>query len=66
VDAAVWTAIAIVVAMSFGTLVYFGSRIDVLAARLDARIDSGFARSTRDSTVSRRGSMRSQLDSTLI
>jgi hypothetical protein len=44
VDAAAWTAIAIVAGMSFGTLVYLGSRIDALAARLDARIDSGFAR----------------------
>ena len=43
-DAAVWTAIAIVAGMSFGTLVYLGSRIDALAARLDARMDSGFAR----------------------
>ena len=50
-DAAVWTAIAIVAGMSFGTLVYLGSKIDALGARLDGRIDSltsrvdaGFAR----------------------
>ena len=43
-DAAVWTAIAIVAGMSFGTLLYLGSRIDALATQLDARIDAGFAR----------------------
>lgn len=50
-EAAVWTALAILAAMSFGTLFYLGARIDGLGARLDARIDSlaermdtGFAR----------------------
>ena len=43
-DAAVWTAIGLLVATSLGTLFYLGSRIDSLAARLDARIDAGFAR----------------------
>ena len=50
-EAAVWTALATLAAMSFGTLFYLGARIDGLGARLDARIDSfaermdaGFAR----------------------
>ena len=43
-DAAAWTAIAIVAGMSFGTVFYLGSRIDALATRLDARINSGFSR----------------------
>jgi hypothetical protein len=43
-EVAVWTAIAILAAMSVGTLYYLGSRIDALAARLGARMDAGFAR----------------------
>ena len=43
-DAAVWTAIGLLAATSLATLFYLGSRIDSLAARLDARIDAGFAR----------------------
>jgi hypothetical protein len=38
-DAAVWTALAILAAMSVGTLFYLGSRIDALATRMDARFD---------------------------
>ncbi|HKI28693.1 MAG TPA: hypothetical protein VKB32_04630 [Actinomycetota bacterium] len=36
-DAAVWTALAILAAVSLGTLLYLGARIDALAARTDAR-----------------------------
>ena len=43
-DAAVWTAIGLVAATSLGTLFYLGSRMDGLAARLDARMEAGFAR----------------------
>lgn len=50
-DAAVWTAIGLLAATSLGTLFYLGSRIDALAARMDAgfarvdaRFDTGFAR----------------------
>jgi len=43
-DAAVWTALAILAAMSLGTLFYLGSRIDALTTRLDARMDAGFGR----------------------
>jgi hypothetical protein len=43
-DAAVWTAIGLLAATSLGTLFYFGSRVDALAARLDRRMDAGFAR----------------------
>jgi len=43
-EAAVWTAIVLLAATSLGTLFYVGSRMDALAARLDARMDSGFAR----------------------
>jgi hypothetical protein len=42
--AAVWTAIAILAAMSVGTLFYLGSRIDALATRMDARFDRVDAR----------------------
>ena len=35
-DAAVWTAIGLLTATSLGTLFYLGSRIDALAARMDA------------------------------
>jgi hypothetical protein len=42
-DAAVWTAIGLLAATSLGTLFYLGSWIDALAARLDARMDAGFA-----------------------
>ena len=34
-DAAAWTAIAILAATSFGTLFYLGARIDALGARSD-------------------------------
>ena len=66
-EAAVWTAIAIVAGMSFGTLVYLGSRIDSLASRLDARIDSGFARvDTRfDAMEARFDALASRLDAHL-
>jgi hypothetical protein len=43
-DAAGWTALAILVAMSLGTLFYLGARIDSLAARTDARFDPMDAR----------------------
>jgi hypothetical protein len=42
-EAAAWSAIALVAALSMGTLFYLGSRFDGLAARLDGlgeRIDS--------------------------
>ncbi len=39
-----WSAIAILAAVSIGTLFYLGSRIDALGARLDSRIDSLTAR----------------------
>ncbi len=38
--AAIWTAIGLLAATSLGTLFYLGSRIDSLAARMDARFDS--------------------------
>lgn len=44
INAAVWTAIGLLAATSLGALFYLGSRIDALAARLDARMDAGFAR----------------------
>jgi len=43
-EAAVWTAIGLLAATSLGTLFYLGSRMDALAARLDAKIDAGFGR----------------------
>jgi hypothetical protein len=43
-DAAAWTAIGLLAATSLGTLFYLGSRIEALAARLDSRMDAGFAR----------------------
>ena len=43
-DAAVWTALAILAAMSLGTLFYLGARIDALAGRMDARFDAVDAR----------------------
>jgi hypothetical protein len=39
-EAATWTAIAILAATSLGSLFYLGARIDALGARLDARIDA--------------------------
>jgi hypothetical protein len=42
--AAVWNALAILAAMSLGTLVHLGARIDSLAARTDARFDRMDAR----------------------
>jgi hypothetical protein len=44
-DAAVWTAIALLAATSLGTLFYLGSRIDNVIGRIDnlgARIDTRF------------------------
>jgi hypothetical protein len=38
-EAAVWTAIGLLAATSLGTLFYLGSRLDGLAARMDARFD---------------------------
>lgn len=38
-DAAVWTAIGLLAATSLGTLFYLGSRIDALAACMDAGFD---------------------------
>jgi hypothetical protein len=35
-DAAVWTAIAVLAAMSLATLFYLGAKIDALGARLTA------------------------------
>jgi hypothetical protein len=46
-DAAVWTAIGLLVATSLGSLFFLGLRIDVLAARTDAciaRVDTRFDR----------------------
>jgi hypothetical protein len=39
-EAATWTAIAILAAGQLGTLFYLGSRIDSLAARIDERFDA--------------------------
>ena len=39
VEAAVWTAIGLCFAPSLGSLSYLGTRIDNLAARMDARFD---------------------------
>jgi len=73
-DAAVWTAIGLLAATSLVTLFYLGSRIDALAARLDARMDAGFARvdalsarvDTRfDAIESRLDGFASRLDSHL-
>ena len=44
VEAATWTAIAILAGAVLGTLFYLGARIDSLGARLDARLDSVGAR----------------------
>ena len=43
-DAVVWTALAILAAMSLGTLFYLGARIDSLSATTDARFDRVDAR----------------------
>ena len=50
-DAAIWTALGLLAATSFGSLFYLGSRIDglgnrvdALGARLDARLDAIEAR----------------------
>jgi hypothetical protein len=43
-DAAVWTAIAVLAAMSLGTLFYLEARIDSLAAKTDTRFDHVDAR----------------------
>lgn len=43
-DAAVWTAIGLLVATALGTLFYLGTRIDSLAARTDVRFDALVAR----------------------
>jgi hypothetical protein len=39
-EAATWTAIAVLAAANLGTLFYLGARIDAQGARLDARIDA--------------------------
>lgn len=39
-DAAVWTAIAVLAATSLGSLFYLGVRIDSLGAKTEARFDS--------------------------
>jgi hypothetical protein len=36
----VWTAIRLLATFSLGSLLYLGSRIDSLAARIDTRFDS--------------------------
>jgi hypothetical protein len=73
-DAAVWTAIALLAATSLGTLLYLGSRMDALAARLDGRMDAGFARidagfarvgSRFDTIEARFDSLASRLDAHL-
>jgi hypothetical protein len=38
-EAAAWTVIGVLAAVSIGQLVYLGAKIDALGARLDARID---------------------------
>jgi hypothetical protein len=43
-DAAVWTAIAVLAATSLGTLFYLGARIDGLAGRMDDRFGQMDAR----------------------
>ena len=73
-EAAVWTAIGLLVATSLGTLFYLGARIDALGARLDARIDAGNARMDAgfarvdarfDSIESRLDGLASRLDTHL-
>jgi hypothetical protein len=66
-DAAVWTAIGLLAATSLGTLFYLGSRVDALAARLDARMDAGFARvdSRFDAIEARFDGLASRLDAHL-
>ena len=73
-DAAVWTAIGLLAAISLGTIIYLGSRMDALAARLDARMDAGFARvdagfarvdSRFDAIEARFDSLASRLDAHL-
>ena len=65
--AAVWTAIGLLAATSLGTLFYMSSRVDALAARLDARMDSGFAKVDRrfDAIESRFDGLASRLDAHL-
>jgi hypothetical protein len=42
--AAIWTAIAVLAATTLGSLFYLGSRLDALAARIDAGFNSVNAR----------------------
>jgi hypothetical protein len=62
-DAAVWTAIALLAATSLGNLFYLGSRIDALGSRIDAlsaRMDSRF-----DAVASRFDALENRLDAHL-
>lgn len=59
-DAPVWTAIGLLAATSLGTLFYLGSRIDNLAARMDARFDAVDAR--LDAMTARLDAMNARLD----
>lgn len=63
-EAASWTAIAILAATSLGSLFYLGARIDALGARLDARIDAQAAeiRALRTDLTARIDSMSGRLD----
>jgi hypothetical protein len=59
-EAAVWTAIGLLAALSLGTLFYLGARIDALADRLDSvngRIDT-----LSDSVSGRIDSLSSRID----
>jgi hypothetical protein len=52
-DAALWSAIAIVAALSTGTLFVVIAKIDALASRLDGRIDASSASSIDTSPTTR-------------
>jgi hypothetical protein len=38
--AATWSAIGVIAAFAFASLIYLGHRIDALGARMDARFDA--------------------------
>lgn len=63
-DAAVWTAIGLLATFSLGSLFYLGSRIDSLAARMEARFDTLTARmdSRFDSVDARLDGVNARID----
>ena len=62
--AAVWTVIGLPATFSLGTLFYLGSRIDSLAARIDARFDTLTTRmdSRFDSVEARLDAVNARID----